>query len=221
MKKILLGLAFLLCSCTMPISYNDTHSPNNPNANLLPAMHTKYNLANLKAAFSDVTDDKGKPDYAMRNVMADDAVSIFEQDVENNITVGKGEKKGYISLRIQTVQLEYSLPIRTASVATLGLLNIVGFPVDKHTQTMDVEVEIMDKKQGVIKRYTQTVESSAYRAFYWGYKRKNVNRKVSADNVKKAMALIRNQINTDAPEIKQKLEQQNTRKKQNKSKKKK
>ncbi|MBR3501355.1 MAG: hypothetical protein IKO06_00425 [Alphaproteobacteria bacterium] len=205
MKKLFLCLMFLLYGCSLPITYNDTHQPKNPNANLLPALHTKVNTQNLKAVFSDITNDKKKPDYNMRNMIADDAVNIFEREVEENITTGSGVKKGYISLRIQYVQLNHSFGYRAATIASLGLLSVVGVPVDKYTQTMEVEVEIADNRQAVIKRYTEVVESSAYHAFYWGYKRPEINRKVAADNMKKAMAAISKKINADAPEIKKSL----------------
>ncbi len=77
--------------------------------------------------------------------------------------------------------------------------------MDKFTQTMEVEIEIMNKKRDVVKRYTQVVETSAYRAYYWGYKRKDINRKVSADNVKEALRIIREKINKDASEILERL----------------
>lgn len=205
MKKIFVLLSFLLSACTLPITYNDTHQQAKPNANLLPAMHTKVYTQNLKAAFSDITNDEEKPDKTTRDVIVDDAINIFEREVEQNITTGEGEKNGYIALRVQYVELQHSTGLRATSIATLGLLNMVGFPVDKHTQIMEAEVEIMNKKHGVIKRYTETVESSAFRALYWGYQRSDVNRKVSAENMKKFMQIISAKINSDASEIRQKL----------------
>ena len=204
MKKILFLLMFL-CGCTY-IGYNDLHQPKNPNTNLLPAMKTKVNTLNLKAAFTDTTNDKDKIKRDERDIIVDDAVNIFEREVEQNITVGDGEKKGYIAFRIQYVDLEKSLPIRVVSIATLGIANIFGFPAAKFTQTMEVEVEVTDRKQNVIKRYTETVENSAYVALYWGYRRKEVNRKLAAENVKQALKIISAKINVDAPEIKQKLQ---------------
>ena len=205
MKKFLFCIYFFLCSCSLPITYSDTHQQKNPNSNLLPALNTKISVPNLRAAFSDATDDEGKPDYNLRNVMADDAVNIFEREVEENITLGEGEKRGYISFRVTYVQLDNSTGLRALSMATLGLLNAVGLPMDKFTQTMEVEIEIMNKKRDVVKRYTQVVETSAYRAYYWGYKRKDINRKVSADNVKEALRIIREKINKDASEILERL----------------
>ena len=205
MKKIFVLLSLFLSACTLPISYNDTHQQVRPNSNLLPAMHTKVYTQNLKAVFADITKDKEKPDRMARDVIVDDAVNIFEREVEQNITTGEGEKKGYIALRVQYVELQHSTGLRATSIATLGLLNMVGFPIDKHTQIMEAEVEIMNKKHGVIKRYTETVESSAFRALYWGYQRSDVNRKVSAENMKKFMQIISAKINSDASEIKEKL----------------
>lgn len=206
MKKISFCLTFFLCACTLPISYEDTHQSKNPNTNLLPALHTKINAQNLRAAFTDVSSDKNKPDRHLRDVIVDDAINIFEREVEENITVGEGKKQGRIAFRVQYVKMENSIPLRTVSVVTLGLLNFGGFPKDKLTQTMEAEVEIMNLKGDVIKRYTETVESSAYNAYYWGYKRSNINRKVSAENVKKVLKKISAEINADASEIKQNLQ---------------
>ena len=205
MKKLLLSFVLFLSACTLPITYNDTHQPKNQNANLLPAMHTKVNTSNLKATFTDLSQDTKKPKRDYRDVMVDDAVNIFEREVEQNITTGEGDKKGRIAFRIQYVDLDNSAPFRMASLCTLGLLNIAGFPADKFTQTMEVEVEVMNAKGGVIKRYTQTVQDSEYMAFYWGYNRQNVIRKVSAENIKQALRLISAQINNDAEYIKSQL----------------
>lgn len=205
MRIILFCLAFLLCGCTLPITYDDTHQSISPNSYRLPAMHAKVNTLNLKAAFVDITNDKEKPNRDVRDVIVNDAVNIFEREVEQNITTGEGAKKGYITFRVQYIQFEHSKGLRATSIATLGLLNLVGFPVDKHTQIMEAEIEIADKKHDVIKRYTETVESSAYRAFYWGYKRPDINRKVSAENMKKFMHVISAKINADATEIQEKL----------------
>ena len=205
MKHLFICLVFIISACTLPITYNDTHQPKNQNANLLPAMHTKVNTSNLKAAFTDISEDTKKPKRDFRDIMVDDAVNIFEREVKENITIGEGNKQGYISFRIQYIELDESLPIRAVSVGTLGLLNLLGFPADKFTQTMEVEVEIMNLKGGVIKRYTQTIKTSEYRALYWGYKRPNINRKLSAENIKQALKLISAKINTDAEYIKTQL----------------
>lgn len=205
MKKLLLCLVIILSGCTLPVTYNDTHQPKTPNVNLLPAMHTKVNASNLKAAFTDISEDKKKSNAKIRDVTVDDAVNIFEREVEQNITVGEGSKQGRISMRIQYVDLSNSAALRAASMATLGILNLVGFPSDKFTQTMEVEVEVMNLKGGVIKRYVETVEDSEYRALYWGYKRPYINRKLAADNVMHALRIIRAKINDDAEYIKSEL----------------
>ena len=203
MKKILLILTFLLASCHTVVDYDDLHTAQSPNTHLLPALKTKVNTSNLRAAFTDV--EKGGISKNERDIIVDDAVNLFESEVENNITVGEGAKKGYISFRIQYVEFGHSFALRAASLCTLGLINLTGFPFDRYSQTMEVKVEIADKKQGVVKRYVETVESEAYRALYWGYSRKIINRKISAENVKKALAKIRAEINADAPEIAKKL----------------
>lgn len=204
MKKIFLCLVLFLCSCASKVEYNDLHQSITPNSNLLPALTTKVSAPNLRAAFVDIEKNGMKKNE--RDIIVDDVINIFEREAEENITVGDGERKGYISLRIEYVGNEHSIPLRVASIVTLGLANILGFPSDKYTQTMEVEVEITDKKHAVIKRYREIVTSSVYKALYWGYERKfMINRKLAADNIKQALKLIREKINNDASEIKKKL----------------
>ena len=210
MRKIIFALVFCLCGCALSVSYDDVHQQINSNPNLLPALKTKVDTQNLRASFADLADyennsDKKRKDTMRLNMIVNDAVNIFEREVEENITVGSGEKKGYISFKVQYVELKDSVPVRVATIAGLGLLNIAGFPYNTFTQTMEAEIEIMDKKQNVIKRYTEIVESSESCALYWGYKRREINRKISAENVKKFLEIVRKKINNDAEEIKAKL----------------
>ena len=204
MKKLLLCLVLLLCGCTTAVNYDDVHQRKNPNTNMLPALYTKVSAPNLRAAFTDTEADGISRDE--RDIIVDNAISLFEREAEEKITVYEGERKGYISFKIPYVSMDHSNVLRITSMATLNLINFLGFPHDKITQTMEVEIEIMDKKRSVIKRYTEVVESSAYNAFYWGYRRKDINRKISADNVKKALSLISARIDKDASEIIPQLE---------------
>ena len=77
--------------------------------------------------------------------------------------------------------------------------------VDSAEQTLDIEVLVQNTHKDVIKRYTANSSDTVYAALYWGYDNKDIDRKVAAENLKKALENIRHQINNDAPEIRSKL----------------
>lgn len=88
---------------------------------------------------------------------------------------------------------------------SLFTINLLGFPYDKLSQSLEVEVEIHNNNKELVKRYVENVMDIQYVAMYWGYSENSVWRKVAADNIKQALQKIRDRINRDAAEIKKKL----------------
>ena len=85
----------------------------------------------------------------------------------------------------------------------------MGVPQNKITQTLEVEVSILDTDKNLIKRYVQIVNNTDYIAMWWGYDDNDVYRKLAAANIKQALADIRSQIGQDALQIRSQLQQTN------------
>ena len=84
-------------------------------------------------------------------------------------------------------------------------LNVVGFPANELTESLEVEVQIMNNKKEVIGRYVENVTNSNYLAMYWGYNWPGLYRKVAADNIKTALEKIRIKINNDSTRLNKQL----------------
>ena len=211
MRKYLILFLFFLSSCSS-ISYNDLNPCKNPNKHLLPSLEPIIDVYNLEAIYS-----KGRYEGLSANITysgtytgvssisgiqygdprVNDTINIFNKEVKDNITNPYGEKKGYISLRLTNRLSENSDCYLLFSSLTGCLLNIIGFPFNKVSDTLEMEVEILNKNKEIVKRYTEVVLNSNYVAMYWGYSENDVLRKVAADNIKQGLEKIRFKIEED------------------------
>jgi len=223
MKKCLL-LLLLLASCKT-LEYNDLNPEMSPNPVLLPAMDTLVDINNLESTYSSGTfvsqSNSLGTGYVNNNFggwfqttstvgtqykdpRVSDIINILNKEVKDNITTPYGEKKGYISLSLGYRGRSGTIcPV--ISALTLFTINVIGFPFDKETQSLEVEVQIMNRKREVIRRYKENVLNSDYSAMWYGYDIQTLQRKLAADNIKEALKKIRYRIKDDAIELKKEL----------------
>ena len=143
-----------------------------------------------------------------KDIKVHDTINIFTKEVEENISTIYGEKKGFISLKLNYRDRDvegyyYMIPY----MLTAGISSFFGCPLFKGVQTLEVEVKIYNRKKEVIRKYVEKVVDKAFVAMYWGYNPYlgQLERKLSADNTKQALEKIRIKINNDSAEIKRKL----------------
>ena len=226
MKKIFLLCTVALCACKS-IEYQDVNPPIKPNDNLLPALESVVDVSNIESVYTSgsyagMANNFGTA-YAPSNnwgnwmqtttlnatmykdVRVNDVINVFNKEVKENITSPYGAKKGYITLKLGYRGVDRSWWYTLPSLLTLGTINLLGFPGDKISQSLEVEVEIWNNKKELVKRYTENVYNYDYVAMYWGYSDLSIRRKVAADNIKQALENIRLKINNDAPQIKKQL----------------
>lgn len=223
-KKIIPLIILCLCSCKS-ITYQDVNPAIVPNSNLLPALEPVVSLNNLEATYTAGTysgyannfgSGYGQNNWAgwlqttaiegiyHKDIRVYDVINIFQKEVKENITSPYGEKKGYITLKLGYRENNNSLFYVTTSTLTLYTMNFLGYPFNKISQSLEIEVEIWNKKKELIKRYVENSTDECYIAMYWGYSA-SAHRKVAADNIRHALEKIRLRINSDAKEIKTKL----------------
>ena len=216
MKKYLLLLLVLLASCRS-IEYADVNADNAPNRMRVPLMDISINTDNLENVYArkrymhtasneSVQIRRYDHELTLSDDRAANAVQIFSREARNNIMLADGEPKGYIDLKLGNREVDNKLWLRALNTAAIGTTVLLGVPFDIVTEKQVVEVTIYDKNQNLIKQYTETVESSAPVALYYGYDDRDVYEKTAADNLKKALAKIRRRINYDAPEITEMLQ---------------
>ncbi len=223
MKKYLLIL-LCLTSCRS-LTYNDINPTINPNQNLLPALETSFDYSNLESvysaggiygqannfgtAYNNNLSSWGQTTTfnarQIKDIRITDALNIFNKEVTENITSPYGKKLGTISLRFGYRGTDTSVIYPLSSYFTFGLLNFLGYPCDKVTDSLEVEVTITNNQKELIGRYTENVQSTAYIAMWWGYDGNRIYRKLAAANMKQAMEKIRIRINNDAPRLKKQL----------------
>ncbi len=214
MKKYL--LLFLLLTSCRSIQYQDINPTINPNPELLPALETRIDLYNLEATYSsgyfvadsDNSRSKSRSSFSGRRYKDErvsDTVNIFKKEVIENIATPYGPKKGAISLTLNYRDSEGSFIYPTASIFSGFVANFFGFPWNTVQDTLEVEVQILNSQNDVIRRYVETVQNSVFIAMWWSYGKNTANRKVAAENIKEALEKIRLQIQTDVTAIKAQL----------------
>lgn len=224
LTKFLLLCILCLCSCKS-ITYKDVNPSIIPNSNLLPALEPIVSLNNLEATYTagsyngyvnNFGSGYGQNNWAgwmqtstiegtyNKDIRVYDVINIFQKEVKENITSPYGEKKGYITLKLGYREKNISPFYILTSTLSLYTLNFLGYPINKVSQTLEVEVEILNKNKELIKRYVESSTDECYIAMYWGYSA-SAHRKVAADNIRHTLEKIRLRINSDAKEIKNKL----------------
>ncbi len=219
-------LLILMLSACQSINYQDVNPMISPNANKLPAMEPMVDMYNLEAVYTGGGYTGTADNYGIgyvndrwgnwvqttsasgtqyKDARVNDVINIFNKEVKENITDPYGEKKGYISLKLGYRGKDGSIFYPLVSALSLWSVNLLGFPAKEAKQSLEVEVEIWNKKKEIVRRYTANALNVEYIAMYWGYDEAEVYRKVAADNIKQALEQIRKQINNDAEEIKLKL----------------
>ena len=146
---------------------------------------------------------------SFRDPRMQDTMTLFDDFVKNKVTNPYGEKKGYIVLNIgyrnRIVHYE-SIATVSATVLSLGMLNLLGFPFAAEEEEMKISVEILNSKKELVKRYTSVQFDTEWAAAYWGYNVPKISRKITIENVKNALEYIAKQILDDTYEINKKLQ---------------
>jgi len=133
-----------------------------------------------------------------------DAITIFDRDVKDNITNPYGESKGYILFKINASNSKVNLGWALLSGVTLMIPNILGMPMSAYKIELDVDVEIYDNSEKLIGRYNGVAKKKTYVAAYWGYG-KDLERVANIKAVRAAMNQIKLQIENDYEKIISKL----------------
>ena len=225
MKKILLLSTFLFLTNCKNITHQDYILDVN-NQTKLPALEAVINTTNLENVFSlggfvananNMGTGVGNRGWVQASAMTgtsfrdprmQDTMTLFDDFVKNKVTNPYGEKKGYIVLNIgyrnRIVHYE-SIATVSATVLSLGILNLLGFPFAVEEEEMNISVEILNSKRELVKRYTSVQSDTEWMAAYWGYDVPMVNRKITIENVKNALEDIGKQVSNDAYEINKRL----------------
>lgn len=139
-----------------------------------------------------------------KDLRIQDAITIFDRDVKDNITDPYNDSKGVILCKINAsnVKTNYLWPL--LSGFTLAIPNLFGMPFGAQKIILDVDVEIYDKSDKLIARYNSIGEHKIYSAMYWGYGF-DAPRVNNIKAFRNAMDKIKNKIEDDSQKITKKL----------------
>jgi hypothetical protein len=203
--------------------------PEPKNSKLLPTLQTRIDLNSFESAYSlgtatsssmgtlsgqtkignNKTQTTGIGTSVTSTTMSkdpriQDAITIFDRDVKDNITDPFGNSKGYILCKINASNQKVNLGWALLSGVTLMIPNILGMPMSSYKITLDVDVEIYSNTEKLVGRYNGIAKKKTYVAAYWGYG-KDAARVANARAFREAMQQIKIQIEGDYDRIVQKL----------------
>lgn len=217
---LLVALTASLYSCkTLQISDLRPPNPVNPK---LPALTAKIDVQSLQSSYSSGSTISqgvcvGVPvggiaigsfagsSISFPDKRQQDIVTLFERDVNDNISFGN-QAKGSIDLKITFSHTkeggwEYFAP----AVFTVGLAWAFGMPMNTVTQTLELQVEIRNSQNETIGKYVSNAKAKAKVAAYHGYTKADapymvqasVGRKANIDAYNIAMKEIKEKIQAD------------------------
>jgi hypothetical protein len=137
-----------------------------------------------------------------------DAITLFERDVKDNICDYNSEKKGFIVCKIPvaTSKGKSKVLILFPCLWTLGISAILGVPLYFYQTELEVEVEIFDNNKKSIARYSGYGKAKVPVAMYYGYYAPIMNETGNEGGIRKANIVA---LKLALSEIKQKIQTDN------------
>lgn len=199
MRKFLplLGFILLLSSCAT-LTMADL-KPYNKNRELLPALEPRIDVASFETAYSlgysksttsgyatttetvntsknttykvgEVVGNAVTDNIMGRDPRVQDAITLFDREVKNNICNPYGDNTGYILCKVAVSKVRRSgYGWTLLSAVTLLVPNLLGMPFGTYKTALDVEVEIYGLKNNLIGRYNAQAYDKTWIALYYGY----------------------------------------------------
>lgn len=135
-----------------------------------------------------------------------DAVSLYNRNLEDNLTDPVGEKYGYVLYKTFVAQNTYKgWGLYTGSIITLGIPNLLGLPLLMGVTHLEVEIDFMNSKKELIAKYKGEGYSKIPVALYYGYGLSSALRESNLRALKLALKSINTQVEKDVTLLRQKL----------------
>lgn len=215
--------AFFMTSCAS-MKMTDL-KPEPKNNKLLPTLEPRVDLSSFESAYTlgSTTSNSAGTVYgqtrtnqnrtstigigsstttstSIKDPRIQDAITIFDRDVKDNISDPFGESKGIILCKINASNQKQNLGWAFLSGLTLMVPNIFGMPIGSYKITLDLDIEIYNNAEKLIARYNGIANKKIYMAAYWGYG-KDAVRVANIMAFRDAMNQIKMQIENDYDNI--------------------
>lgn len=212
----------VLCTSCKTLSFTEFR-PTGKIANSLPALESVIDIRSLENAYSlgstvssgIATSNKvygsyvtvgsvSSVSYADKRVQ--DAITLFEREVKDNLTDPEGDKSGYIAFKISNGGgRESGYGLAFLSGLTCGVLNLCGMSFYNIKTKIEIEVEILDSNQNIISRYVGLGYQKSPIALWRGYNPQDAYRKSNIEALKKAMNDVKEKISAEYEFLNDKL----------------
>lgn len=189
MKKVICMVFVLLLTACQSYPINLAIKPETRKNLNFPNLEAIFeaNENNVRGVSLDETKIKNNTPFAM----------LFYREIEKNVVMHGGEKKGSIILTPVLHTHEPNLRWPFASAITLHIPNIFGMPESSHTSFCELELRIVDKNGKLIKAYNADSELTKYTAAYWGYYPQDTINAALYGSYKEALNKLMQQMNND------------------------
>jgi len=234
MKQMKQGiyLIFIALSITSCASMKMTDlKPTPKNNQLLPTLEPRVDLSSFESAYTlgSTTSNSAGTVYgqtrtnqnrtstigigsstttstSIKDPRIQDAITIFDRDVKDNITDPFNDTKGVILCKINASNPKVGYGWSVLSGFTLMIPNLLGMPIGSYKMSLDVEVEIYNNNGKLIGRYNAQSKEKTYMALYWGYG-KDAARVANIKAFREALNIIKKEISNDYEKLVGKLEE--------------
>ncbi len=133
--------------------------------------------------------------------------TLFNKEVEDNLTDPYGEKYGYITLKRNILSIRPGWGFYALSILTATIANLFGMPFMVLRLKSEVEIRIMDKNNRLIGKYSAIGESKSIAAYYYGYAIPIAYIKCCVEAENDAFSKIRPLIQADVSRVNDKLKE--------------
>ena len=211
-------LATIFLSSCVSMKMTDL-KPDSKNIKLLPTLEPRIDLSSFESAYSLGTSISSSVGTVIgqsqisaigtsiteatmsKDVRIQDAITIFDREVKDNITDPFGDSKGFILCKINASIKKLGGGWAILSILTSMIPNLFGMPVLASTITLDVDVEIYNNSEKLIARYNGIATDKKYLAAYWGYGIHDMLRVSNIMAFRKVMNQIKKEIESDYENI--------------------
>lgn len=213
MRLIRLFIIFLSLSSCRSISFEEFR-PAMSNPMLLPPLYVVVDTLSFETfywndpsahAYQQQSNFSLYSNRYVHDVRVQDAITLFQRDIKDNITDPRGEVYGYATCKIVAGECRFNTVIAIISLATLFLPNFAGLPFNHHMTHLELEVEIYDAREQLAGRYVQDGFGKVPIALWRGYNTFDACRLSNMTAFKHAMQKIKKSISEDYEQIHQQL----------------
>jgi hypothetical protein len=223
MKQIIIiFLSVILLTNCKSLKFSDLR-PTGEIKNKLPALEPQINIRSLESTYSLGTTNSRGTAYTQASPLINgfvsvgngsstsyadprvqDAITLFERDIKDNITNSLGKNVGYITFNIAagTSRSKFMIGNFVISAVTGWLPYLCGMTLSQGITTLDIEVEVKDNSGNTVGRYNAFSSVKKPVALWRGYSKADAIRLSNIECVKDCLNQIKTQIERDSSNLK-------------------